>query len=152
MTLGQLIFAHHTEVSIVFGPALLFILLRWVPISPWASLGIATAVIFFGLGMLGILYNSWLLVGVGLWAASRGRRGLKFLRVLTLLSSVVLFVAALAFYGYVLFTNPGDFWRNWFNPISVVYFVPSIVLFTLSAGFDTKLKQLDEAASAVRPG
>lgn len=135
MTIGQFVMTYHTQVSLVFGPILIFVLLRWSPLPRWANLLIAFGILLVALGMLGVIYNLWAFAIALVWTATKGRGGRRFLYYVALGLGVLLILAAIAFYVFVFVTNPKEFFANWWNPLSYIYLVPGILLLTVADHF-----------------
>jgi hypothetical protein len=156
MTLGQFVATYHTEVSLVFGPLLVFSLFRWSPLPAWANVVTALALMFFAIGLWGIVLNWWVLLALTVWLLAKRRAGLRLLRYVTLGLAVLLLLAAASFYLYLLFTNPGEFFRGIGNPLFYLYAVPGVLVFMLSQLIAEKVESSSNTGTSgpvdVRPG
>lgn len=140
MTLGQFVDTYHTEVSLVFGPVLVLCLFRWSLLPAWANALVALGTMFFAIGLWGIVLNAWVLITLALWLAVKSRGGLRVLRYFTLAVAVLLLLAAAAFYLFLLFTKPGEFFRSLGNPLLYLYALPGVLMFFFSRHLAEKLE------------
>lgn len=147
MTLAQFVATYHTEVSLVFGPALVFCLFRWSPLPAWANALLAISAMFFAIGLWGIVLNAWVLVALAMWLAAKRRTGLRVLRYLMLALAGLLLLAAAAFYLYLLFTKPGELFRSLGNPLLYLYALPGVLVFFLSQHIAEKIDQSSAPAT-----
>lgn len=135
---------NHDVLSLMLGPALLFVLLRWAPIPTWASLLAALITLFLVVGLWGIFLNLWAFALAGVWAASKAPIGLRVLRVLSMAVAVLLILAAIAFYTYLVVTKPGEFFKNLGNPLLLIYLMPGIAMLAVSHHFAEKIAATEE--------
>jgi hypothetical protein len=141
MTLGQFIVAYHTQISLIIGPLLLFVIYRGLPLPWWANLPIALAAMFYLIGLWGIILNTWAFAILFAWLASRRRGGLRVLRVFSLVVAVLLAVVAVAFYVFELFNNPMEILGNLWNPLTYVYLLPAVLMFTVASHLGEKIDE-----------
>jgi hypothetical protein len=132
MSFAETFRTHHTEISLVVGPllALLIGLLPKVPVAIRALLFIG--LMYFAVGIWGILLNWWLLLGLSIWYAVKQRLALGFLRIAARVLAVLLLGAAIVYYGFLLFTNPGEVIGNLWNPLLYLYLVPGVLAWLLA--------------------
>jgi hypothetical protein len=148
MTLGQFIATYHTEVSLVLGPLLVFSLFRWSPLPAWGNVVAALGLMFFAIGLWGIILNWWVLLALTVWLLAKRRAGLRVLRYVTLGLAVLMLVAAAGFYLYLLFANPGEFFRGIGNPLMYLYALPGVLLFILSQHIAEKAESSSSAGAS----
>lgn len=142
---------NHDVLSLVLGPLILFGLLRRVRIPAWANLFIALVALLLVVGLWGVFLNLWAFAAAAVWAASKGSTGLRVLRVLSMAVAVLLILAAVGFYIFVLVTNPGGFFRQLGHPLSLLYLMPGIAMFTISQHLAGKIADAETAASVGDP-
>ena len=152
MTLGQFVATYHTEVSLVLGPVLVFCIFRWSPLPAWANVLIVLAAMYFAIGVWGIVLNAWALIALAVWLATKRRSGLRVLRYLTLGLAGLLLLAAVAFYLYLLFTEPGELFRSLGNPLLYLYAVPGVLMLILSQHIAIKIEQSSAPPSDIAGG
>ena len=92
--------------------------------------------------------NGWVFAILGLWLVSKRRGGRRFLRYFTMAVAISLIIAAVAFYLYVLFTKPGEFFRNLGNPLTYLYAVPGIMMFVISQQIAETLDEKEQRSPA----
>ena len=148
MTLGQFIATYHTEVSLVFGPLLVFSLFRWSHLPAWVNVVAALGLMFLAIGLWGIILNWWVLLALTVWLLAKRRTGLRVLRYFSLALALLLLVAAVSFYLYLLFTKPGEFFRSIGNPLLYLYALPGVLMFILSRHLAERADDSSKAAAS----
>ena len=132
MEIHDLFRTHHTEISLVAGPALAWLISRLPRAHAFIKVVLFCTCMFFLVGLWGLMLNAWLIFGVLVFYAIKRRWALGPLRYMALSIAVLLTGAALAFYGYLLFTKPGEFFANLRNPLMYVYVLPGMLAFFLA--------------------
>ena len=147
MDIGEWFKEHHTTISLVGGPVIIWLVWR-IPKLHWTlKLILLAGLLFLAIGVWGMILNSYLVpVLLVLYSAHKGF-ALKPIRYLTLGLAVMLLVAAVAFILYVFYQHPGAIIKNLLNPLLVVYFVPGF----LAIIFSNMVKEkIDEQAKTTK--
>lgn len=132
MQLHEFIRTYHTEISLIGGPVVAWLISKLPKLHVLFKAVLFVGVMFLLVGIWGLILNTWLLLVLLVFYAIKHRTALAPLQYLSLGLGVLLTSLAIAFYGYMLFTKPGEFFSNLRNPLMYVYALPGILALSLS--------------------
>jgi lysylphosphatidylglycerol synthetase-like protein (DUF2156 family) len=154
MDIGESFKEHHTAISLIAGPLIVWLVWR-IPKLHWTlRLILLVGVLLLAIGVWGMILNSYLVPVLLVWYSTHKGFALKPIRYATLSIAIILFVAAVAFILYVFYRHPDEIIKNLRNPLLVVYFFPGLLAMIFSSmvkeKIDDRARTAEETANEDR--